>query len=179
METRTKPSPGQRGAGETRGGRSGTRRGRTTHTVISTQRDRATNWTLDSHVKFNSFSRFPLQPLQAQPTVCPRFGALSGSAAEEPAGESSEEAGGASGAAGESLSVQERSPTPSTPPGLRCCCTPPPHPEQGKSRQKGETHPLLTRSSQQFVQHVITLPFLQVAVVSTKQSRPAAVCPQG
>lgn len=137
-ETHTRRLPGQRETGETRGGQSGTHRGRCqfrnmpTMTSILSSRRKSTK-------KFSP-SQYSVLLLQAQSSVHSSLGTLPGLPAEEQTGESDEEAGGAPRSAGEDLCAQSQpssssSSLSSSEPLLQ------PHTDQNQSHQEGKRLP--------------------------------------
>lgn len=137
-ETHTRRLPGQRETGETRGGQSGTHRGRCqfrnmpTMTSILSSRRKSTK-------KFSP-SQYSVLLLQAQSSVHSSLGTLPGLPAEEQTGESDEEAGGAPRSAGEDLCAQSQpssssSSLSSSEPLLH------PHTDQNQSHQEGKRIP--------------------------------------
>lgn len=137
-ETHTRRLQGQRETGETRGGQSGTHRGRCqfrnmpTMTSILSSRRKSTK-------KFSP-SQYSVLLLQAQSSVHSSLGTLPGLPAEEQTGESDEEAGGAPRSAGEDLCAQSQpssssSSLSSSEPLLH------PHTDQNQSHQEGKRLP--------------------------------------
>lgn len=137
-ETHTRRLQGQRETGETRGGQSGTHRGRCqfrnmpTMTSILSSRRKSTK-------KFSP-SQYSVLLLQAQSSVHSSLGTLPGLPAEEQTGESDEEAGGAPRSAGEDLCAQSQpssssSSLSSSEPLLQ------PHTDQNQSHQEGKRLP--------------------------------------
>lgn len=137
-ETHTRRLQGQRETGETRGGQSGTHRGRCqfrnmpTMTSILSSRRKSTK-------KFSP-SQYSVLLLQAQSSVHSSLGTLPGLPAEEQTRESDEEAGGAPRSAGEDLCAQSQpssssSSLSSSEPLLQ------PHTDQNQSHQEGKRLP--------------------------------------
>lgn len=139
-ETHTRRLPGQRETGETRGGQSGTHRGRCPFRNMPT---------VTSYIVFKKeirkkssvpVSQYSVLLLQAQSSVHSSLGTLPGLPAEEQTGESDEEAGGAPRSAGEDLCAQSQpssssSSLSSSEPLLQ------PHTDQNQSHQEGKRLP--------------------------------------